>query len=238
MRSLILTLLLILSSSLLFAQIRQSKTFSEKNTEISYAQPREYEIGGIRVVGRKILDPNTLISLTGLKVGDRVSIPGQEITDAIKKLWKHGLVDNLAVYQEKIEDGKIYLIIELIERPRLRKFTFSGLNKTDEKEIGESISLYRGKILTEAIIKNTQSTVKKYFKEKGYLYVNVKISQIRDTVLQNHVIVHVDVDKRSKVKIYEIFISGSNEIPNNKLKKKLKKTGELIRFTLFNELAN
>ena len=238
MRSLIFILLLTITSSVLFAQIRKSRTFSEKITEISYAQPREYEIGGIRVVGRKILDPNTLISLTGLKVGDRISVPGQEISDAIKKLWKHGLVDNLSVYQEKIEDGKIYLIIELIERPRLRKFTFSGLNKTAENEIGESISLYRGKILTEAIIKNTQLTVKKYFKEKGYLYTDVKIIQIRDTVLQNHVIVHVDVDKKSKVKIYEIQISGSKEVPDSKLKKKLKKTGEMVRFTLFNELAN
>ncbi len=232
----------IITQSSLVAQIRQSRNDDDKpkvqeSTTIDYTRPVEYEIGGIRVEGPDYLDPNTLISLTGLRIGDRINVPGTEITDAIKKLWKHGLVDDITIYQEKIEDGKIFLVIQARERPRLRKFTFSGVNKTQEKDLSEKISLYRGKILTQAILKNTEIAAKRYFVDKGYRNTEVQISQIRDTILDNHVVVHVNIDKKYKVKIYEVIIEGNSEIDDAKLKKKLKKTGEKTRFTILTDIG-
>ena len=235
--------LLILVSSAVHAQIRQvRKDTTRKPVEavmekVDYAQPKEFEIGGISVVGPDFLDPNTLISLSGLRIGDRITVPGSEVTDALKKLWKHGLIDDIAIYHEKIEEGKIYLVIEARERPRLRKFTFEGVNKTQEKELAEKVSTYRGRILTQAMIKNTEVTAKKYFKEKGYLNAEVKITEERDTILDNHVVVHVNIDKKLKVRIYEVVINGNAEIDNSKLKKKLKKTGEKTRFTLLTDIG-
>ena len=142
-----------------------------------------------------------MISLTGLRVGDRINVPGEEISNAIKRLWKHGLVDNVTIYKEKIEEGKVYLVIGLTERPRLRKFEFTGVNRTQKKELSDNISLYRGKVLTDAIIKNTELTVSKYFIEKGFLNTEVTVRQKRDTVLENHVILQVDIDKKTKVKL-------------------------------------
>jgi outer membrane protein insertion porin family len=222
---------------MLFAQIRQSRKAVIEADKVDYAKPKELEIAEIKVEGMDFLDPNTLISLTGLKVGDRVNIPGQQISDAIKRLWKHGLVDNVTIYKEKIEAGKIYLIIGLTERPRLRKFEFSGVNRTQEKELTDNISLYRGKVLTDAIVKNTELMVSNYFIDKGYLNTEVKVRQKRDTVLANHVILAVDIDKKSKVKVNDVIINGNKEISATKLKKKMKKTGEAARFTLLNNLA-
>lgn len=236
-----LIVVLLLVSASLEAQIRNSRQQPaqtvESPTEIDYARPQEFEIGGIRVEGPDYLDPNTLISLSGLRIGDRITVPGTEVTDALKKLWKHGLVDDITIFQEKIEDGKIYLVIHARERPRLRKFTFEGLTKTQEKDLAEKISVFRGKVLTQAMIKNTELTAKKYFKEKGYLNTEVRITQERDTILDNHVVVHVDVDKKLKVRIYEVQIEGNSEIDDVKLKKKLKKTGEKTRFTLFTDIG-
>ena len=198
MRIFKITLFLLVFSTAIFGQIRQSKKAIVDAEKIDYSAPQEFEIGGIRVEGPDFLDPNTLISLTGLRVGDRVKIPGEEISNAITRLWKHGLVDNVIIYKEKIEEGKVYLVISLTERPRLRKFEFSGINRTQEKEISDNISLYRGKVLTDAIIKNTELTVSKYFIDKGFLNTEVTIRQKMDTVLENHVILEVNIDKKQK----------------------------------------
>lgn len=220
------------------AQIRRSRQRANEPTSISYNTQQEFEIGGIRVEGPENLQENVLISLTGLKVGDRVQVPGQDISDAITKLWRHGLVDNIEIFQEKIEDGKIFLLIRLTERPRLRKFNFKGVTATQEKDLSENISLYRGKILTDAILKNTELSIKKYFIEKGYLNTEVDIDQVRDTLLQNSVVLDIDINKKTKVKIKDIIIVGNEEVDDTKLKKKLKKTGEAPRFTLFTDFAN
>ncbi len=208
-----------------------------QNTDaIQYARPIEYEIGGIEVKGTRYLDPNSLISLTGLKVGDRIKVPGESISMAIKKLWKHGLVTNVVIRQQKIENGKIYLLIELTERPRMSKFQFSGINKTQKTDLSESLTLYRGKVLTDAILKNTENTVKKYFIEKGFLNCEVKTKQVPDTTLRNHVILHIDVDKKAKVKIDRINIYGADLVSAQKMKAKMKNTKERLRFSLFSDI--
>ena len=237
MRIIKLSVFLLFISTALFAQIRQSKRAILEAEKVDYAAPQEFEIGGIRVEGPDFLDPNTLISLTGLRVGDRVKVPGEDISNAITRLWKHGLVDNVTIYKEKVEEGKVYLVISLTERPRLRKFEFSGVNRTQEKELSDNISLYRGKVLTDAIIKNTELTVSKYFIEKGFLNTEVNIRQKLDTVLENHVILEVDIDKKSKVKVNEVIIEGNNEVASSRIKKKMKKTGEALRVTLLSSLA-
>ena len=135
--------------------------------KIEYSSITEYEIGGIRVEGTQFLDPNALLSLTGLSVGDRVKVPGDDLSSALKKIWKYGLVADASIYQEKIEDGKIYLVIELRERPRMSRFEFTGINRTQKTDLSESLALFRGKVLTDAILKNTENTVKNHFVEKS-----------------------------------------------------------------------
>jgi len=213
-----------------------SASAQEDSKKVEYGYPTEYEIGGIRVEGTKYLDGNSLIALTGLQVGDRIKIPSDEISQGIKRLWKHGLVADATIYQEKIEDGKVYLIILLKERPRMSKFEFTGVGKAQKTDLTEALALYRGKVLTDAVLKNTKSTVKQHYIDKGFLNIDVAITQVPDTIIPNHVRLHIKVNKKAKVKIDRINIVGSDLITEQKMKKKMKNTKERVRVSIFSDI--
>ncbi len=216
---------------LLFGQIRYN--YNKGNDKIDYGAPKQYEINDIKVSGAEFLDHNALISLSGLKVGDKIKIPGDNISGAIKKLWGQGLMGNVGIFATKMEDGKIDLMIELTERPRLSKINYKGVNKTQEGELDEDIKLIRGRVLTDAIVKNTELTVKKYFVDKGFLNTEVKITRLKDTATFNSVQLTVAVDKNTKVKINRIYFEGNENFSDGRLKKKLKSTKEHPRISIF-----
>ncbi|MDA0193461.1 MAG: BamA/TamA family outer membrane protein [Bacteroidetes bacterium] len=235
--------LFIFSNFVTFAQIRFPRVEEKTNElQINYSSPKEYEIADIQVEGVEFLDKNALISLSGLSIGDKIKIPGEPITNAVKNLWRQGIIGNVSVEVTKVENGKVYLTLLLIERPRLTKFEISGLNQTHEKEILEKIDLIRGRVVTDAIVKNAELTIKKYLYEKGYLGTTVAISQRADTVLRNSIYLDISIDKGFKTKIEKIYIEGNDAFSDNRLKKKLKSTNEHIRFrlprTIFYEALN
>src|SRR5688500_9770039 len=115
-----------------------------QKSPVDYTQPREYRIGGITVSGASFLDPNALISVTGLKVGDEITVPGEDISQAIQKLWAQGIIGDVDVTISRIEGDQIFLDFNLKERPRLSRFTFSGINKSQQEALTEKISLQRG----------------------------------------------------------------------------------------------
>src|SRR6187402_769681 len=122
-----------------WAQFRRNRDRAGAVTEnnLNYANPAEYIIGGIEVTGLNVLDKNAMVSLTGLKVGDKIKIPGDAITNAIRSLWKHGLVGDVTIKVDKIEDGNVYLNIVLAERPRLTGFYLTGISKSQESALKE-----------------------------------------------------------------------------------------------------
>mgnify|MGYP001133239459 CR=1 FL=1 len=230
---------IILSSQLVFAQFPFNRRFQsqEQQKEVGYDNPAEYEIAEINVLGLETLDRNALISLSGLVVGDRIQIPGEEVNNAIKKLWKSGILGDVAIYVNKVEDDKAYLTIELQERPRLTRFTFSGINQTQENELSDEINLVRGRVLSDAVLKNIELTVKKYFIEKGYLKTEVDIEREKDTLMTSGVKINIQVDKNKKIKVNEVEFLGNENFFDPKLKSKLKNTNERLKFTLFKDLA-
>ena len=156
MRHIPFFLLLLIMPLVADAQFRRSReqttpTAADPNT-LNYANPREYTIGGIDVAGLNILDKNALISLTGLRVGDKIKVPGDKISDAVRKLWKHGLVGDVAIAIDRIEGDNVFLVIQLAERPRLSEFYFTGIGKGRESTLKEEIKLIRGKIVNDAKI--------------------------------------------------------------------------------------
>jgi len=209
---------------------------SGSDVSINYSSPKEYEIADIEVRGVQFLDNNALISLSGLRVGDKIKVPGDEVSSAIKKLWKQGIIGNASIFASKLEGDKIWLVIELAERPRLTKYVIEGVNKTQKGEIEEKIELVRGKILTDVLKKNTELAVFKYMEGKGYLNAKVNVVQQEDTVLRNSAYLKINIARGQKVKIRNIQFEGNEHFTSAKLRKKFKNTGMVPKFSLPTEI--
>ncbi len=195
-----------------------------KDAAVSYERPKEYTISKITVSGVKFLDPNTLISVSGLNINDKISIPGERISTAIRRLMEQGIIEDVAINITKIELDKVELDIHLRERPRLNKFVFKGIRKGEIDAVSEKVKANKGKVITDALIKNIQLTIKRVYIEKGFLNTNVQIKQISDTIRANNAALIVTIDKKSKVKIDDIQLVGVTEMPDYKVLSKLKGT--------------
>ncbi|WP_018479946.1 outer membrane protein assembly factor BamA [Pontibacter roseus] len=204
-----------------------------QNNTIDYAQPKQYRIGGIEFTGTKFLDPASLTSFTGLKVGDEITVPGEDISRAIQKIWDQGILGDIEVYVTKVEGNEIYLNFDLKERPRLSRFEFTGINKSQQDALREKINLIRGKVVTDAVLNSTRNIIRKYFAEKSYLNAKINIVQRPDSLLPNSVVLNINIDRGDKVKISEIVFEGNEAFSDKKLKRQLKKTKEKRLYKLF-----
>jgi len=203
---------------------------------INYSNPKEYEIASIefqtRVAGSN-LDQNILKMLTGLSEGEKIEIPGGKISSAINALWKQGLFTGIEINAAKIEGGKIYLVVMLDERPRLSRFRFKGVRKTEADDLREQLRLLRGKPISENLLVNSRNTVKAYYIDKGYMNVDVKVTSEADTVPGGGELLTINIDKNKRVKINAINIRGNTHIPASKLKRKMKETKENPWYSVF-----
>ncbi len=203
---------------------------------MDYTKASEYEIGGITVTGVEFLDKNVLIMLSGLNVGDRITIPGEDITKAIEKLWGQGLFEDISIIANKIDGSQIFLELHLAERPRLSKFALKGIKKAEADNLREKISLTRGDVVTENLLVHTKYVVKKHFTDKGFLDTKVDIKQVKDTTRANGVILEIHINKNRKVKIYEINVYGNHYLSEQKVKSALKETKEKGTFTPLDDI--
>ncbi len=233
MRRLLGIIILLVIVQSVDAQFRQRRTTDATTTDLTnYANPREFTIASIDITGLSVLDKNALISLTGLRIGDKIKIPGDQVSAAIRRLWSHGLVGDVTIMIDRIEGDQVHLIIELAELPRLMGFAFEGISSSRESEIREDLNLYRGKVVTDAVIRKTELAVKKNFQSKGFLYTDVNVVMEQDSVNEDGVRLRIVVDPQKKIRVNKVIISGNEEISEARLKRKLKKTGEKFRFNL------
>ncbi|ANQ48882.1 outer membrane protein assembly factor BamA [Flammeovirga yaeyamensis] len=209
-----------------YAQFGTNYGSQSNKYNVDYGTPVEYTIAGIDVVGADFNDKNALINIAGFKVGEKIKIPGDAISKAVKKLWKLGIVGDVQINITEIQGNDVYLQIALKERPKLSKFYFEGIKKGQAKTLTDKVQLVRGRIVTESMIRNTQNIIKDHYAEKGFKNTEVKIVKEKDPVLANSVVLRIDVQKNSKVKIEEINLAGVEKLTEKKVKRKLKKTKE------------
>ena len=222
-------LLLIFGSGRLFAQIN-----SEDNlNNISYERPVEYEIGGVTVQGTQNLDKNAIVTLSGLTLGDKIMVPGEDLSKAISKLWDQNLFTDIQIDVSQIEENTIFLVIKLQELPKLSKFAFKGISKSETDNIRDKIDLVRGEIVNENLINNTKHIIQKYFEDKGYLNTTVEIDQNTDPSIVSGIILDININKGDKIKINQINIFGAQAFSEKKLKRQLKETKEKKFFRIF-----
>tara|TARA_B100000925_G_scaffold289388_1_gene272172 strand:+ start:4845 stop:7361 length:2517 start_codon:yes stop_codon:yes gene_type:complete len=199
--------------TLLYCLIIQAQ---EKN--INYAEPQIFEVGGIIVKGANHLNEKTLIAISELSIGENIKIPGDAITNAIKKLWDQGLFSDVSISIDKKINNSIFLSINLKEHARLSQFKFKGkkISKSDITNLKEELKLMRGKVLTQNLIQNSLQKISKYYLNKGFYNVQVGYVTNIDSSVVNGKNLIFNINKGDKMKIKEIFIKGRKKIANDK----------------------
>ena len=212
--------LYILGSFFLFGQ----NGITVGDIDFSYSQPKEYELGPIRVIGADNFDHQAIKLIAGLRQGQKIILPSNDISNAIKNLWNEEIFSNVAIYATKEIAGVVYLTIAVEARMKLSKFSFKGIGKRDADKLREEIKLFTGKTITENLVFQTKTKIRGYFREKGFFKAAVVISRVKDTLINASEIFIIKIEKGNKIGIKEIVISGNTEIPTWKLKMAMKDT--------------
>ena len=198
------------------------------NPDISYAgQARECTIKGIAVSGVDDYEDYMLTSISGLSIDQKITIPGNEITEAVKRYWRHGLFSEVKIAADSIVGEDIYLHVYLKTRPRVSTINYIGLKKTERNDMEEKLGLLKGSQITPNMIDRAKILAKRYFDDKGFKNADIIIRQRDDVSQKNHVILDVDVDKKEKTKVHEIIIDGNKYLTDKKIKGGLFSKGAL-----------
>lgn len=195
---------------------------------IDYSRtPRQVVIKSLTVDGFPNYDSNMLIRLSGLNVGEFISIPGEEITKAIKRYWKNGFFSDVAIRVDSIISDSAYLHIQLTPRPRISKINYNGVKKGERDDLKEKLGLVVDNQLTPNMLDRANILAKRYFDDKGFKNAEIEIVQHNDPTAPNKIIVDVNVRKNGKILIRKINLYGNTVIPERKLKGNILSKGVL-----------
>ena len=189
-------------------------------------QRKTYEIADITVTGAESYEDFVLIGFSGLAKGDKIEVPGDAITKSVKRFWKQGLFSDVRIEATKIEGDKIWLNIALKQRPRVSEVNYNGIRRSDKEELETKVGISRGAQMTPNLADRAKTMVKKYYAEKGYMNTQVQVRQIKDTDHLGYVKVEIDIDRKEKTKVGEIYITGNEALTDIKINRAMKKTND------------
>ncbi len=197
------------------------------NPAIIYSPiPRQYEIAGISVSGISHVDDYVIIGHSGLSVGERIDIPGDAITKAVKRFWTQGLYSKVQILVTKMVGDKVWLEIALRQQPRLGELRFNGIKGGEKKDLNERLGMVTGQQLTPNIVDRAKKIVESYYAAKGYKNAAVRMVRQPDLSHDNQEILTIDVDRRNKVTVHKIYVDGNEVLSDNRVKRAMKKTNE------------
>ena len=207
--------------------------------DISYAgTPRSCIIGGINISGVQGYEDYMLSGISGLQVGQEITVPGADITNAVKRYWRHGLFSDVQISADSIVGRKIYLHIALKTRPRVSVINYEGLKKSEREDMENKLGLLKGSQITPNMIDRAKILAKKYFDDKGFKNAEITIRQRDDVANKGNVILDVIVDKKEKMKVRNIFIEGNKALSLSKIKGGLFKKGAFSKTHEAGKLAS
>ena len=201
-------------------------SFSAKAQDLSYAEGKKYTIAEITVKGNTSFSEQTIISYSGLRKGSSILIPGEEISNAIKKLWKSNLFNDIELYLVKVEDDAAYIEIRLSDLPEINEVKVTGVKKGKIEGIIKDNKLDKGAKVTENLITTTKNYLQNKYKKDGFYNTKVNINTIavQDSIEKARVNMVVAIDKGEKVKIKNITFEGNEILSDKKLRKAMKNT--------------
>ncbi len=187
---------------------------------IIYGKPHNYIIGGITIEpaneGARNYEDYILSSISGLSVGDHVTVPGDDISNAVKRYWKHGLFSSVKIEASEIKGDSIFLNIVLGVRPRVSEVNINGVKKNERDDLADKIGIVKGNQITPNMVDRAKLIIKNYFDEKGFKNAEIEIVQKDDIAHKDQLIVDVNINKNEKVKVNKIYITGNNHLPRKK----------------------
>ena len=215
----ILTLLaLLLAPALVRAQ--------DTGIEVDYNHPQKYSIAGIKVEGNTYFSDQQIISQTGLRQGMEVTVPGEDLSNVVRRLWLQRFFEDVAVEIDSLNATRdsAWFRIRIQERPRMSRWTYTGVKSGEKKDLDERLNLRRGGEFSEYVEKTSTDIIKRYYAEKGFLLCEVKAEVQRDSIIKNAIRVNFAVDKGQKVRIKDINFIGNEHVKDFKLARSMKKT--------------
>ncbi len=213
----------------LFAQ-----TDSVPEVDIEYTYQRNtYTIADIAVSGADSYEDYVLVGFSGLAVGDKIEVPGGQITKSVQRFWKQGLFSSVKIVANKIVGDSIWLEIQLKQRPRISELNYRGLRKNEKEDLEPKVGIARGNQMTPNLSDRAKTVIKKYFAEKGFHNTEVRVMQKEDADHPGYVRVMIDVDKKSKTKVGKLYITGNQALTSNQINRAMKKTNDNNIINLF-----
>ena len=208
---------------------------SGEKIEVDYNNPKKYIVGGVKVEGNNYFAPQQIIQITGLQEGMEVTVPSEELSAIVKRLWLQRYFEDVAVVVDSLTPTRdtAYFKIQIIERPRVSRWTFAGVKSGEQKELQERLNLRRGGEYSDYVAKTSVGIIERYYKEKGFYNVKVDVNTKQDTVVRSAIRVQFAVDRGDKVKIKKITFGGAENVKEFKLVRSMKKTKDARLMNFF-----
>ncbi|PCJ65213.1 MAG: outer membrane protein assembly factor BamA [Bacteroidetes bacterium] len=200
---------------------------------IDYENPQKFEIGGLTISGNNFTDSKIILLMSGLSVGQTITIPGDETRIAIDRMWKQKLFSDIEIGISKTVGTKLHLNIVVVERPRLSKYSIKGLKKGETNNIRDEILLKKNQVISEDLINRTKREIDEYFFEKGYYGIKTTFTKEADSEKPNFEVLRINVSKGKKIKVQDIIFIGNDNIEDKTLRKLLKPKRRYRKLNIF-----
>ena len=194
--------------------------------EVDYGNPQKYIVGGVTVEGNNYFTDQQILQLTGLQEGMEVTIPSDALSSIVTRLWGQRFFEDISLEIDRFNETRdsVFLKLCIEERPRVSRWTFTGVKKGEQKELLEKLHVRRGGEFSDYVAEASTNVIKKFYAEKGFLNCDVNIESKKDSVIKNAIVVNFGVDKGQKVKIKDINFIGNEDVKEFKLARSMKKT--------------
>ena len=219
---------LIRTASLLLLMLAPlaARAQERENIIIDYNNPRKYVVGDIAVEGNTYYSDQQIITATGMMEGMTLTVPGDDISSIVNRLWRQRYFEDVAVSIDSLSAGRdsAWFKITIVERPRMSRWTFTGVKSGEKKDLEERLSLRRGGEFSEYVSKTSSDIIKRFYAEKGFINTVVTPQVTRDSLVRGAIRVNFDVDRGERIRIKDINFIGNDDIKEYKIAKEMKKT--------------
>ena len=209
------------------AMLLQPEQIMENLPEVEYSTSRKtYEIADIKVTGADNYEDFVIIGFSGLAVGDKIDVPGDQITKSLKRFWKQGLFSDVKIKATRMEAGKVWLEIALTPRPRVSEVVYNGLKKSEKEDLEVKVGIAKGNQMTPNLRDRAKTVIKKYLADKGFHNAEVQVIDFPDRDKPGYVKVIINIDKKVKTKVAKIYITGNEALTHTQINRAMKKTND------------